>query len=230
MFIFSVVIIVKNLQENVVPSSNQNQSDVYVYGNGGFKVMFVGNSITKHSPKPSINWFNDCGMAATKPENDYVHLIVEKIKREYRPDVSYCITQVANFERAFSKEIVDELYPVAKDFKPDIIIMFFGANVSKDYDDDKKPSVKFGEAYEYLRNYLCSKNENAIVFHSEGFYIRPVLDSEKKAVAEKYGDSFITLGDIRDKEDTHGMYNHPNDKGMKEIAEKFWAAIKSKLK
>ena len=31
---------------------------------GNPKILFVGNSITKHAPKADINWLNDCGMAA----------------------------------------------------------------------------------------------------------------------------------------------------------------------
>ena len=64
-------------QENIVPAVNQNNSNVYIYGESGFRVLFVGNSITKYRPKPDIGWNNDCGMAASAPENDYVHLLMK---------------------------------------------------------------------------------------------------------------------------------------------------------
>ena len=71
----------QNFQENIVPSLGQNSQDVFIYNNQNSKlrILFVGNSITKHAPKPSIGWNRDCGMAASSIEHDYVHLIVKKI-------------------------------------------------------------------------------------------------------------------------------------------------------
>lgn len=219
----------KDLQENIVPSENQNIGDYFPQGGGnGIKVLFVGNSITKHAPKPQIGWTNNCGMAASCLEKDYVHLTAAKIK-ELDPNMSFSILQVANFERQFPTKDIYADYKTAIDYKADIIIMFFGANVSKDYDKEENPAVKFGDKYEELRNALNSHG-TAAVFHSEGFYIRPVLNAEKKAVAERLGDTYIELGDIITREDTHGRYNHPSDKGMQEIADLFFKTIEPTLK
>lgn len=219
----------RDLQENIVPAENQNARDYFSYGGGkGIKVLFVGNSITKHAPKPQIGWVNDCGMAASGLDKDYVHLTVEKIKK-YDSEMSFSILQVANFERNFETMNIYEEYKYAIDYKADIIIMFFGANVSKEYDKQENPAVKFGERYEQLRNALNSHGK-ARVFHSEGFYIRPVLNDEKRAAAERLGDTYIELGDIVTREDTHGKFNHPGDKGMQEISDKFFKTIEPTLK
>ncbi len=219
----------KNLQENIVPAENQNFGNFFPQGGGnGIKVLFVGNSISKHAPKPEIGWINDCGMAASSIDKDYVHLTAAKIS-EYDPDMSFAILQVADFERNFSTKDIYTDYKAAIDYKADIIIMFFGANVSKEYDKQENPEVKFGEKYEELRNVLNSHG-TAAVFHSEGFYIRPVLNAEKKAAAERLGDTYIELGDIVTREDTHGKFNHPGDKGMEEIAELFFKTIEPTLK
>lgn len=218
----------KDFQENIIPAANQNDRSVYIHDNTGLRIVFAGNSITKHAPKPEVGWTNDCGMAASSTENDYVHLVLEKI-REYDKNVAWCIAQVADFERGFFKHTAAYGYQSAADFGADIVIMFFGANVSKDYDTMENPPKTFGEAFEDMRN-LLSNNGKAKVYISEGFYIRPVLDAEKKAVAEKYGDTFIKMDDIRSREDTHGMFNHPGDLGMKEIAERFWEHIEPEVK
>ena len=43
----------KNLQENIVPAENQNSDFYFTVSEGeGLKVLFVGNSITKHEPRP----------------------------------------------------------------------------------------------------------------------------------------------------------------------------------
>lgn len=219
----------RNLQENIISPIGQNKGSYFPYGGGaGIKVLFVGNSISKHAPKPEVGWINDCGMAASSVEKDYVHLTVEKIK-QYDPEVNFSILQVAGFERNFAFTDIYETYKDAIDYKADIIIMFFGANVSKEYDKQENPEIKFGDKYEELRNALNSHG-TAKVYHSQGFYIRPVLNAEKKAVAERLGDVYIELGDIVTREDTHGKFNHPGDKGMQEISDLFFKTIEPDLK
>lgn len=221
----------KNFQTNIVPAYGQNPNNVYLFDNKNAKVriLFVGNSITKHSPRPEIGWNNDCGMAASSVEKDYVHLTVKKIAEKYDESLAFGIAQVAEFERNFSDMKLDEVYHDLKDFKPNIVIMFFGANVSKEYDKTENPVKKFGDAYEDLRNYINFDNSTEF-FHSDGFYIRPVLDKEKFEVAEKYNDVYINLKDIREREDTHGKFNHPGDVGMAAIAERFFENIEPALK
>ncbi|MBO5913480.1 MAG: SGNH/GDSL hydrolase family protein [Clostridia bacterium] len=218
----------KDLQENIVPAINQNSGSFYPQGGGnGVKVLFVGNSITKHAPKPSIGWNRDCGMAASSIDNDYVHITAAKIKA-IDPEMSFAILQVAGFEREFQTKDIYTDYKPAIDYKADIIIMFFGANVSKEYDKIENPEIRFGDKYKELRNALNSHG-TAKVYHSEGFYLRTVLNAEKKAVAESLGDTYIELGDIKTREDTHGQFNHPSDKGMEEIADLFFNTIEPDL-
>lgn len=219
----------KDLQENIIPAENQNIGDYFPRGGGnGIRVLFVGNSITKHAPKPEIGWTRDCGMAASCLEKDYVHLTVEKIK-QYDPQVNFSILQVANFERNFETFDIQKLYKPAIDYKADIIIMFFGTNVDKKYSEIENPEIKFGDKYEELRNALNSHGA-ATVIHGQCFYIRSVINAEKKAVTERLGDTYVELGDIVTREDTHGDFNHPGDKGMQEISDLFFNAIEPTLK
>ena len=39
------------------------------------KILFVGNSITRHGPNPAIGWTNNWGMAASAEAKDYVHVV-----------------------------------------------------------------------------------------------------------------------------------------------------------
>ena len=219
-----------NFQENIVPATNQNSASNYLYNNPSSKVriLFVGNSITKHGPKPDIGWERDCGMAASSVDCDYVHLIVKKIMEKYDPNVSYGIAQVAHYEQNFFESTPADRYEKAKQFDANLLICFYGANVPKTYDTATDPKKTFGQAYEDMRNYLAAPQ--AEVYHSMGFYIRPVLEAEKLAVAEKYGETYIDISDIRALPETHGMFNHPNDLGMQMIADRFFEAIEGSIK
>ena len=65
--------------------SAQNQLDINKYvqifkgEDSKVKVLFVGNSITRHAPKADIGWSGDWGMAASCREKDYVHLVVSAL-------------------------------------------------------------------------------------------------------------------------------------------------------
>jgi len=217
-------------QENIVPASGQNTANVFVYGSekSKIKVLFAGNSITKHMPRPEIGWYKDCGMAASSAEKDYVHLIIEKIKQKYDPNVSFCIAQVAEYEVSFFESTPDRDYKLAKDFGADVVFMFYGANVPGAYDGMEDPPKTFEQAYEDMRNYLASPETP--VYHAMGFYKRPVLDAEKRRVAAKYGDTYIDITHITSLDETHGDYNHPSDCGMQMLADTFFDAMEEDIK
>lgn len=216
----------KDFQENIVPATNQNHTNIFLGDeNGSPRVLFVGNSITRHGKKPDIGWNRDCGMAASDADHDYVHVFWRKF-RETHPEASFGILQVATFERGFDKGFDPaDSYRDAINWKPDIVFTFFGANVDGAYDKAETHEITFGEKYEELINLLDSGNTR--FYHSEGFYIRPVLNAEKKAVCDKRGDTWIEMSDINSRADTHGMFNHPNDLGMQLIAEKFLKAAEN---
>ncbi len=225
-----------DLQANPVPAIGQNAKDQKAFdpAKKGPRVLFVGNSITLHGPRPQIGWTNNWGMAASARDKDYVHLLQKKIAA-VRPDAQCCLLQVANtFERAFFKKdwSCERNFKWAREFKPDVIVFFFGANVPKTYNAgtmSPAPARTFGEALDAFRTYLDPEGQ-ALVLISQGFYIRPKLDAEKEAVAKKHGDVFVNMEDIRARKDAHGRFNHPGDLGMELIAERFWQHIEKRIR
>lgn len=218
----------KDFQENIIPATNQNAQDIFLYDNTGIRVLFVGNSITRHGPKPEVGWNKNCGMAASDIDHDYVHLVMQKV-RQYDPNAAFSICQVAGLERNYDHPEVLDNYREAADFHADIVIMFFGANVPKEQCDDYPDRVAlFKDIYRATRDMAC--NGHAAVFHSQGFYIRPKLDEAKKAVALECGDAYISIDDINTSEEAHGLFNHPSDLGMQLIADRFFEAIEPTVK
>ena len=96
----------QQIEKNNVTAENQlNGAGLVSFENPngkGVRVMFAGNSITRHAPSPTIGWTLDCGMAASAPEKDYVHLLMQKF-RKTDPDAAFCICQVADWERNYQK-------------------------------------------------------------------------------------------------------------------------------
>ena len=220
-----------DFQKNIVPAQNQVRKAFCTFGAptsaGGTRVLYVGNSITRHGPKPSMGWTNDCGMAASSIDKDYVHVNAVLVA-EHDPKASFAYMNVAGtFERSFMEAdwSPEKTFAEARAFNADRVVFFFGANVPKTYDADPSSAARsFGDAVLALRDYLNASGKTKF-YLSEGFYVRPVLDAEKKAAAAKRGDTYVRMDDIRTRTDTHGRFNHPGDLGMRLIAERFHEAM-----
>ena len=218
-------------QANIVPATAQFKNTAELFGappeRASRRVAFIGNSITRHGPNAKINWTNDCGMAASSAEKDYVHQCAKLLEKEV-PGGSYKLINVADtLERKFMLPgwKPEQYFSNMKAFRPDVVIIFCGANVPKEYDANPGSSARcFGTAVEALARYVGTAKTRYLI--SEGFYVRPALDAEKKAVAERMGAVFVKMDDIRQRDDTHGRFNHPNDLGMKLIAERFASELK----
>ena len=217
-------------QVNVVPALNQVAGTFYTFGAdpaaGGKRVLFIGNSITLHGPKPSIGWTNHCGMAASDLQHDYLHRFAERMSAQ-EPKTSYALFQVAgSVERGFTNSVwlTEKTFAPVRNYRPDAIFLFFGANVPRTYDKD--PSAyphRFGDAVVDMVRFI-DPDRKARIFISEGYYKRPVLDAEKESAAKTLGATMVRMSDIRANGATRGRFNHPNDYGMKCIADRFWDA------
>ena len=83
---------IQKMQENTVPAVGQNLTDFIPCdeGGAGTRVLFIGNSITRHRPKPEIGWHRNCGMAASCLEKDYVHQVMARVL-EVDPRATFAI-------------------------------------------------------------------------------------------------------------------------------------------
>ena len=157
------------LKKNTVKAENQlakNQFVTFINPEGkGKRVLFVGNSITRHGVKHEIGWHNDWGMAASALEKDYVHIIAKEILPKDR-DAAFCICQAAEWERNwYDGEKTFEFFRNASEFKADIIIVRLVENCPS----DNYKSDLFLKEYGKLVSYLNGSG-NAEIIITTGFW------------------------------------------------------------
>lgn len=219
------------MNKNTVKADNQLKKNEFVTfeGNGGLRVMFVGNSITRHGVKEDIGWFNDFGMAASCKENDYVHLLIKAI--DERISASYCICQASQWEvNHKSPEKILDIYTPAREFGADIIIMRICENCYGDLDAEA-----FEKNYPEFVKYLNTKNGKVIF--TTGFWKNDITDALIEKTANDMNAPCVYLGDLGDKPEMcaygkfehDGVQAHPGDLGMKHIAERIFAEIEKMI-
>lgn len=215
----------EQIEKNTVPAENQlrNNPNITFEGtDGGYpKIMFVGNSITRHAEAPHIGWNNDFGMAASSKDRDYVHL-VEKYVTEKYPSASFCICQAAEWECGYCKDgWTNDSFASARAFGADYIIFRVIENVSRENFSHEKFTASVREFLGYL-----NPGGNAKIIMTTGFWRHPG-DSDLTAVAREDGYPLAELGVFGDDDGMkalglfshEGVANHPGDRGMAAIAE-----------
>ena len=221
----------KNAAANTVSSANQMRVNDYVtiYNRGGKKkVLFFGNSITRHEPAPHIGWHGDWGMAASSIDKDFVHLVVDELDRVYGK-VDYCIAQGSKWEREYlnTDEVLNEVYIKAREFDADIIIVRIGENITAKEHLKVNCKPYFDKAVKFL-----IKNENAKVIVTDMFWYTVYNDCLRE-VAEERGYTFCHLTDLEEDESNmaiglfehDGVAHHPGDLGMRRIADRILEKI-----
>ena len=212
---------------NTVAAENQVKQSALVsyFGNENAKtrILIVGNSITRHGPKPEIGWEHDHGMAASAPEKDYVHRLFAMLK-ESGKDVYLRVRHASDWERGFSKRDCLPDYQEDKDFQADIVIFRLGENVCQaDY-------PLFEQAVRKFIEYICPAQSKVVfttTFWSNGFMQRVL-----QAYAQERGDICVDCSFAVDEKNMalglfehKGVAAHPSDAGMEEIAKAIFKAL-----
>lgn len=220
----------KNMLANTVPAQGQVSEDKYVKicrRGGAKRVLFFGNSITRHAPKEEIGWRGDWGMAASSEDKDYVHIVLRALDERYG-EVDYCIVHGAEWERGYQNTdtLLDEYYKSARDFCADIVIIRIGENISSEAHGKESCKGALDKAVAYFSH----SAERVIV---TDLFWNSSKNSVFREVAEERGYTFVRLTDLEQDEKTmakglfwhEGVAAHPGDFGMKCIAERIIDAL-----
>lgn len=200
------------------------------------KILFLGNSITLHSPAESIGWTGNWGMAASAAEKDYVHLVVQALTEPAAgggPASTFKVQNIADFERQYATFSVEETLREAIDFKPDLLILAIGENTPELTTDESR--TQFHNSLIALLTAFQKSGNPAIIVRSS-FWPSATKDPILKQAAAEVGAVFVDIGALAADEANYarserqfshdGVAAHPGDCGMKAIADAIIGAIK----
>lgn len=224
----------ENRKQNTVSAKNQlslyHSVEIIEAEKAFMRVLFVGNSITRHGPKKEIGWNGDWGMAASCKEKDYVHQVVEMIRDKYG-DISYCIAQAAKWEKEYWKgiEAYKEEYKSAQVFKADLVIIRIGENISH----KKNEEIDCKKYFDEMIRFFIEGNPNVKVIVTDCFWRYDKLDKMIKEIAAERGYCYCRINDLEKNPTTmalgeyehEGVAVHPSDFGMQCIAERIMKKI-----
>lgn len=219
-----------DIKDNTVSAENQLKKEDTVFGKKGTgkRILFLGNSITRHGSNASIGWLNDWGMAASRVEKDYVHRTMARAWAK-DPDTSFLVGQISQWERRFWDEnLIKENFSELIDYNADIIILRAVENVP----NDELKNHDFRGAVKALIDTLDPENRAKVIITSS-FWAAGEKDRAMLDVAEKYGYRFVYIADLgaKDEYTAKGLFEHsgvaahPGDKGMEEISRRIFFAI-----
>ncbi len=225
-----VVSIEKEIEEEIKEQIEEsNQRNKVSYSDTAFNYFALGNSITVHSI--TSYWWNEIGMAATTQEKDYVHLISSFLEKEKGEICQYAFNFYVWEAQASDRAEAYELLDPYLDKKIDLVTIQLSENVVE-FDTYERD-------YESLIQYIKTKAPNAQIIVIDDFWSTGRKSVLKKQAAKNAGVEFVSLSKIKGNEDYQcgmgttvydaegnphivdfeGVAKHPNDKGMKYIAD-----------
>lgn len=206
---------------------------------GSFNYLAIGNSITRHG-LADYWWDADNGMAATRDEHDYVHLVTKYLKEKEGvvqvESVGFSIWETLFTDRAETLNIID---PYLSE-NLNLVTIQLGENV--------KELSTFDTDFEYLIAYIKNHCQNSRILVIGDFWEYKDRDRIKMIVAEKCKVDYISLNEIKDNAEYQagmgamvfgddgiehqinhsGVAAHPGDKGMAFIANKVIEVLSNK--
>jgi len=196
------------------------------------KVLFLGNSITKHGPKADIDWTGNWGMAASAEAKDYVHLVTKALSEKQGTAPEVLVKNIADFERAYAGYDIAGKLKEAVDFQADLIIVAIGENVPGLKTPEDK--AKLQEAVTKLITTLKADRQPTILVRS-CFWANAAKDEALQKACAAVSGIYVNISPMSKVEANFarserpfkhaGVANHPGDQGMAAIADAIVKAL-----
>lgn len=197
------------------------------------KVLFLGNSITRHGPAPHIDWHGDWGMAATAPEKDYVHLVAAAVAKRSGGEPEILVRNIADFERGYADYDVAEKMKDLFAFDADLVVLAIGENTPEFASPEE--AAKFQAGVAKILEGVRRDGRRPIVVVRSCFWPVESKDARLRAAAKEADAIFLDIADLgRDPANAarserpykhEGVAGHPGDRGMKAIADAIVRAL-----
>jgi len=198
----------------------------------GNRLLFIGNSITRHGPSEKIGWTGNWGMAASAEAKDYVHLVVDAVAKQRGVKPEFRVENVADFERNYATfDVAAKLKDVLA-FQADTVVLAIGENVPALKTAESK--TQFKEAAVKLLT-LLTQDGKAKLYVRSCFWADATKDAILKEACAAADGVFVDIGTLGKNEVNYarserkiahdGVARHPGDQGMQAIAGAIFAAM-----
>lgn len=194
------------------------------------RIAFFGNSITAHDPDPTIGWYWYHGMAATQPDQDYVHQVQLGMAAALGvvPEIEIVSGDI---NRHWDASDVDgrtmDMDTTVAEFDPTIVVVAMGDNATLD-----TPSADWLRIYRQIVAWTPGARTRIAV----GLWATPsdVREQIVQQVAAETGMIYVPISDLHVVGVTDGTPSnflhggvrwHPGNEGMRLIAQRILAVL-----
>jgi hypothetical protein len=196
------------------------------------RILFLGNSITLHGPKPDIGWTGNWGMAASSEDKDYVHLVTSALAKHTGSKPQIMVRNIADFERGYATYDVEGQMKDLFAFDPDLLVLAIGENVPALNSEDAKAQFKAG----VMKILACAQaKRHPLVVVRSSFWPDATKDELLRQAAQEADAIFVDAGPLgreaanaarSERTFTHdGVAAHPGDRGMQALADAIVQAV-----
>ena len=192
---------------------------------GDFKILFYGNSMTSHVPCPGLGWTNNCGMAASSKEKDFVHLVIADMEKRLKKKADFRIRNLSPFEKNYTTNVASVAEIVADAaWKPDYLVIALGENAPNVNDDNMAAYTKF---LVDLASPFAGRGKKTKIVMRSPFWANPKKAACTEKAAKEVGAAYVDagpLGRVRENKalglfEHKGVASHPGDLGMRRLAD-----------
>ena len=210
--------------------------------------VVIGNSITLHAPSIDFGWFNTNGMAASQPNEDYVHKIETALKLKNPAFELLAMGSGASLEgiynsldtSAVNNNITNIRYDITKRYgseKLDLFILSISENVANSTFNEAKFRAMLSKLMASLADKLMP---GATIIFRNGLWVdHDKADLVLRNYAQENGYKFADMSDLAEKRvngvlfwqyyansfQNNGVRRHPNDLGHSVIAARFLSLL-----
>lgn len=195
------------------------------------RILFLGNSLTHHSPKPEIGWTGNWGMAASAADKDYAHLVASHVAAANAgtPPAMQAVNIVAygGWEQNYAAPYDAETQlKTLLDWQPDVLVVELGDNSSASLTSEAAKAA-FAASFESVLRAFKNKNQPEI-FVVSTFWPNPTTDGLLRQACANVGGAFVDISGLYENLANQGGWGgHPSDAGMAAIADEVWGSMKT---